>query len=504
MGPTEERSNAAQLETEHCVESEVVMKASRVVVIVIGCLLLLPAMAITVGSAALTGAYAFARDDGWFVADLDRVQTPTAAVVSNDLDFFSDPGSPDWLVDAVDLDVRLAADAVDGEELFVGIAPAADVEAYLDGAAHDRVVDVDGRSPQYERISGSSSLGPPVDEDFWVESSTGISPTVTWEATGGEWTAVMMRSDGAPGLSADIQVGARSGALLPIAITGLAVGLLLVAAAVLMIVLATRRPRDDGDGEWRATAGVGDPVISLEHPVAVNARLDEDLSRWKWLVKWFLAIPHFVVMIFLWVAFVVTTFAAGVAILFTGRYPHRLFEFNLGVLRYGWRLSYYASSGGLGTDRYPPFSLGREPDYPAVLDIAYPEQLSRGLVLVKWWLLAIPHYIVLAVLIGGGISWTSDSGRWSFEPVGGGLLGLLVLIAGLILLVRGRYPRSVFDLVIGFNRWMYRVIAYSALMTDRYPPFRLDQGGVEPGSPLPPPPVDDADARTGSSPGRSA
>jgi hypothetical protein len=55
-----------------------------------------------------------------------------------------------------------------------------------------------------------------------------------------------------------------------------------------------------------------------------------------------------------------------------------------------------------------------------------------------------------------------------------------VLFAGVALLVTGRYPRSIFDLVVGLNRWMYRVIPYAALMTDRYPPFRLDQGGTEP------------------------
>ncbi|MFI6845213.1 DUF4389 domain-containing protein [Kitasatospora sp. NBC_00085] len=209
-------------------------------------------------------------------------------------------------------------------------------------------------------------------------------------------------------------------------------------------------------------------------PVRVDARLDLPLSRWLWLVKWILAIPHWIVLFFLWIVFVLLSVAAFFAILFTGRYPRPVFDFNLGVLRWSWRVSYYAY-GALGTDRYPPFSLAEEPDYPARLDIAYPEQLSRGLVLVKWWLLALPQYALVAIFVGGGGSRES----W----VGGGLVGLLVLFAGVALAVTGRYPLGIFDLVVGLDRWVLRVAAYAALMTDDYPPFRLDQGGSEPGIP---------------------
>ncbi len=113
------------------------------------------------------------------------------------------------------------------------------------------------------------------------------------------------------------------------------------------------------------------------YPTTLEARLDEPLSRWKWLVKWFLAIPHYVALVFLWVAFVLVTIAAFFAILFTGRYPRGMFEFNLGVMRWTWRVAYYATTG-LGTDRYPPFSLGPEPDYPATLDVEYPERCRSG------------------------------------------------------------------------------------------------------------------------------
>jgi hypothetical protein len=217
------------------------------------------------------------------------------------------------------------------------------------------------------------------------------------------------------------------------------------------------------------------------YPVRLEGRLDPQLSRWLWLVKWLMAIPHYIVLFFLWVAFVVLTIVAFFAILFTGRYPRGIFDFNLGVLRWTWRVSYY-SYGALGTDRYPPFTLDEAPDYPATLDVAYPERLSRGLVLVKWWLLAIPQYILLGIFLGGAGSAAGkaeDWGGWHWW-YNGGLIWALVLFAGVALLFMARYPRGLFDFVLGLDRWVARVVAYASLMTDAYPPFRLDQGGDDP------------------------
>ena len=185
------------------------------------------------------------------------------------------------------------------------------------------------------------------------------------------------------------------------------------------------------------------------YPLRLEAQLDAPLSRWLWLLKWLLLIPHFIVLFLLWVGFVALTVVALFAILITGRYP--------------------------------PFTLADLPDYPARVAVDYPQSLSRGLVLVKWWLLALPHYLVVAVFAGGAwAGWgavNDDDWSWSSN---GGLIELLVFIAAVVLLFTGRYPRQIFDFVIGMNRWVFRVAAYAALMTDRYPPFRLDMGEHEP------------------------
>jgi hypothetical protein len=195
------------------------------------------------------------------------------------------------------------------------------------------------------------------------------------------------------------------------------------------------------------------------YPVSVRGELTQPPARGWWLLKWLLGIPHYIVLCFLWIAYVVVGIIAFFAILFTGKYPRGLFDFNVGVMRWTWRVGFY-SYEVLGTDKYPPFSLESDDSYPADLHVEYPEKLSRGLVLVKWWLLAIPHYIIVGFFKGGGKSQ-------------GGLVFFLAIFSAIACLFTGKYPASIFKLVVGMNRWAYRVAAYASLMTDRYPPFAL-------------------------------
>ena len=488
----------------------------HLVALVIGCLLLLPGLGLLLGGAGLGITYAVGRDSaGYLSGSLPSLRTPTAAITAEDVAVKTGPDVPNWAIDRLGVDVRLTVrPTTDGKGVFVGIGDAQRVASYFTGVARDQVVNITDPFSRGQRAAvlrttpGGSSVSPPASQAFWVASAAGTGlQELTWRVTDGHWAIVVMNADGSPGVDVAATMGVRANFLIPLSLIMLGVGLVLTGLAVALIIRGTTGPRSGGypsgpgngpvpappgatayavsgaDASMPPTWGASSRAVS---PVRLDARLDEPLSRWLWLLKWLLVIPHLIVLGFLWVAFWVVTVIAFFAILVTGQYPRGLFDFNLGVLRWSWRVSYYAN-GAFGTDRYPPFSLGVEPDYPATLDIAYPERLSRGLVLVKWWLLAIPHYIIVGLIVGGGWAWNrARDGGAHLESFGWGLLSLLVLVAGLSLLFADRYPRALFDLVIGLNRWVYRVAAYAALMTDVYPPFQLDEGGAE--TPVPPPP----------------
>ncbi|MEZ0077403.1 DUF4389 domain-containing protein [Planotetraspora sp. GP83] len=211
--------------------------------------------------------------------------------------------------------------------------------------------------------------------------------------------------------------------------------------------------------------------------VQVRSSGSAPAGRWLWLVKWLLLIPHYLVLLVLWAAFAALTLVAYVAVLVTGRYPPAIFGFNVGVLRWSWRVGFYGYQV-LGTDRYPPFTLAEVPDYPAGLLIDGPPRMPRWLPLVAW-LFAIPHIVILSVLTATG-GWQLLGDDANANVASFSLVGIVVLIVAISLAVRGRTPQGLHDLLVGVARWSLRVVAYVALLTAQYPPFRLDQGDTEP------------------------
>lgn len=488
------------------------MRPGRIVMLVLGALSALLGLALLAGAGVAGWANYQQRDNGYFSTPSGRFAVDSYALTSPRLgvlaeDRFADPAP----VNVAGSIVIRGSAADPAKQIFIGIAPQTAAAAYLSDVKHSEVTDV-RFSPfraQYLAVPGSRTPPPPAGQGFWTASASGPgTQELKWDLRSGDWALVIMNADASTPVAVDLRAGVRSYLLWPIFVGLLIGGLLLLAVGVPLIVAgAAGLGRGQASGvQPPGPRSAGPPVAGVQPPgaplyptaphavqppgappgaggVVYPARLtgypDPDLSRWLWLVKWLLAIPHFIILFFLWFALVVVTIAAWFAILFTGRYPRSLFNFSVGVVRWNWRVSFYAY-GALGTDQYPPFTLART-DYPADFDVDYPERLSRGLVLVKSWLLAIPQLLIVAVLTGTARTWIERDGVWVQEGVGISLLGLLVFIAGVILLFTGQYWRGLFDLVLGLNRWIYRVITYVALMRDEYPPFRLDMGPADPG-----------------------
>jgi hypothetical protein len=255
-----------------------------------------------------------------------------------------------------------------------------------------------------------------------------------------------------------------------VAVALLVAGVLAALVAAALIGAGVRTPAPAADTPVAVPARIHGEAAVRSHPVALEARLDEPMSRWLWVVKWLLASPHLIGLALLWPAVVVVTVVAFVAILVTGRYPRALFDFNVGVLRWTVARRLLRAVGA----RHRPL--------PAVLAggrAGLPGHARRAVsgspVAGAWcwsragcwrcrtwsWSRSSP-----AARPGG---WSGRSLEWP------GLIPVLALVAGVVLLVQGRYHRDLFTLLVGLNRWVYRVAAYVLLMRDEYPPFRLER-----------------------------
>jgi uncharacterized protein DUF4389 len=193
------------------------------------------------------------------------------------------------------------------------------------------------------------------------------------------------------------------------------------------------------------------PEPAADYPVQGTIERQDEYARFLPLVKWLLAIPHYIVLLFLWIAAAVVVLVTFFAVIITGRYPRGMFDFVVGVYRWTWRVTAYVL---LMSDPYPPFTLQEDPAYPAHFDIEYPEEgVARWRPLVHW-LLIIPYAIIASILFY--------------------LTELMAFFAFFTIIFTKRYPEGLFKIALVGLRWQARSNAYTHWLVTKYPPFVWD------------------------------
>ena len=191
-------------------------------------------------------------------------------------------------------------------------------------------------------------------------------------------------------------------------------------------------------------------VQPASYPVTYSQAEPDSLSRWLWLFKWILLIPHLVVLTLLNFVATIVLFISWIAILITGQHPRGLWEFLLGLNRWTARVgAYYYHM----TDVYPPFTMDDLTDYPIRITAEYPESSNRLTTFFRYFL-AIPHLIILTALSM--------------------VLYALYWVNVIVVIFTGKPDSELFKLMVGINRWQIRSNLYVQLITDEYPPFSLD------------------------------
>lgn len=191
----------------------------------------------------------------------------------------------------------------------------------------------------------------------------------------------------------------------------------------------------------------GTVAVPGDDPVLADCERQADYMRFMPLVKWLLAIPHYLCLIVLGIGAWFAMLFAAFAVLFTGVYPRGIFDFVVGVYRWAWRVGTYVL---LMTDEYPPFSLDDRAGTTTRLAIEYPEHVDRWRPFVQW-LLAIPYLIVAGLL--------------------GYVAAVMSFFAFFTILFTRKYPQEIFDLTLIPLRWNVRGNAYAGFLTTKYPPW---------------------------------
>ena len=192
----------------------------------------------------------------------------------------------------------------------------------------------------------------------------------------------------------------------------------------------------------------------------LKVRYQESYSRLELLLRsffgiFYIALPHFFLLFFVSIWGAILGFIAFWVVLFTGKYPKSMFDFQVGLIRWNLRLSARLNNV---SDGYPAFGIGGSDEYTQ-LEVEYPERISRGLVLVRAFFgifyVYLPHFFILF-----------------FRGI---FVGILVFLAWWIVLITGSYPASFHNWVVGQIRWGVRINLYMSYLTDKYPAFTGDE-----------------------------
>src|SRR4051794_39967430 len=214
--------------------------AGRIVALVVGVLLLLPGLGLLLGGGALLWADNSHRtSDGYLTSDSQTFETAGFALTSDRVDLST---GADWL--PVSSTLGTARFQVTGTDVFIGIAPAADVSGYLGGVRRTVVDDLGSTfgTTGISQVDGTAPAGPPGDQTFWTAQASGSgTQQLTWKPASGNWVLVVMNADGSAGVRVTGTVGATVPSLVGLAWGLLIVGALITAVGVLLIVLAARR-----------------------------------------------------------------------------------------------------------------------------------------------------------------------------------------------------------------------------------------------------------------------
>lgn len=215
--------------------------AKRVLLLVFGSLTVIIALALLAGGGAALWALGERDSSGYFTSGSHELSRGSHAIVSESLDVDAD--LPGWFGDRF---ATARIEATSAKPVFIGIAPASDVERYLAGTQHDQITDLDTDpfSVSYRRLNGSAQPEPPGSRDFWrVQSSGPGTQTITWPLEKGEWSVVAMNADGSRAVAVEARFGGRVSSLVWVGIAFLAAGGLVLIGGAALIYLGARRRR---------------------------------------------------------------------------------------------------------------------------------------------------------------------------------------------------------------------------------------------------------------------